>query len=195
MLTLSIVDIDKEESGEPRVHFLIKRGVGISGDRFVADNGNMRVLFAGEDTWVSESDYISSRGRPRGINRLVDADQYPVLEAAGQTAALNDMGHPVSDELYELASRVKYMSSVDFIAHEKARIEMLRKLSPADRRYSTLLARHNQGWYISEGRIFPLGDNRDNSRDGRFFGPVRMSRVLGRGMIIYWPFSRAGKIL
>jgi signal peptidase I len=72
---------------------------------------------------------------------------------------------------------------------------MLRKLSPADKRYSALLARHRQGWYISEGRVLPLGDNRDNSRDGRFFGPVRITRVLGKGMIIYWPFRNAGKIL
>ncbi|MDR2136438.1 MAG: S26 family signal peptidase [Treponema sp.] len=44
---------------------------------------------------------------------------------------------------------------------------------------------------MPEGRIFPLGDNRDNSRDGRSFGPVRISKVMGRGAIIYWPLWRS----
>jgi len=57
-----------------------------------------------------------------------------------------------------------------------------------------LLARHQLGWYVPEGRVFPMGDNRDNSRDGRYFGPVRVSRVLGKGMVIYWPYWRMGGI-
>jgi signal peptidase I len=82
----------------------------------------------------------------------------------------------------------------DFLAHERARLETLRKIAPHENRYAMLFARHSLGWYIPEGRIFPMGDNRDNSRDGRYFGPVRLSRVLGKGMIIYWPYWRIGRI-
>jgi signal peptidase I len=42
--------------------------------------------------------------------------------------------------------------------------------------------------------VFPLGDNRDNSRDARYFGPVSLDNVLGRAMIKYWPPSRIGPI-
>ena len=40
----------------------------------------------------------------------------------------------------------------------------------------------------------PLGDNRDNSKDGRYFGPVSLDNVLGKAMFKYWPINRIGKI-
>jgi signal peptidase I len=195
MLTLSLVDIDRDEWGEPRVHFLIKRSVGASGDHFIMNNGNVSIRFAGEDRWVDETDYIIERGWNHNINRLMSQDQYPPLLAAGQAAALMDMGLPVSQNLMDRAGGPGNLHAPDFLAHERARLEMLRKIVPGDRRYSTLLARHRLGWYVPEGRVFPMGDNRDNSRDGRYFGPVRKSRVLGKGLIIYWPYWRIGRIL
>ncbi|MDR3168059.1 MAG: S26 family signal peptidase [Treponema sp.] len=42
--------------------------------------------------------------------------------------------------------------------------------------------------------MFPLGDNRDNSRDGRYFNPIRVAKILGKGSIIYWPLPRIGFI-
>jgi signal peptidase I len=195
MLTLTLVDIDKEDNGEPRVHFLIKRAAGQEGDRFVLENGNMRVLFAGEKDWVSEQDYISRRGWNHRISRIMRQEQYPSVSAAGQVSALMDMGMSVPEDLLAEAAQARNLPAPDFLALEKARLETLRKLAPNEKRYSTLLARHRLGWYIGEGRIFPLGDNRDNSRDGRYFGPVRVSRVLGSGMIVYWPLWRMKNIL
>jgi len=42
--------------------------------------------------------------------------------------------------------------------------------------------------------VFVLGDNRPHSGDSRYFGPVRMDRILGRACFIYWPPSQAGTI-
>ena len=194
MLTLSVVDIDKEVSGEPRIHFLIKRAIGASGDRFESIDGNMRVLFAGESEWVDEAEYSKARGWNHNISRIMQEDDYPVLIALGKIAALSDMSLSAPEHLIEAASGAANLKAVDLHAHEKARLETLRKAVPGDKRYSALLSKHRLGWYISEGRVFPIGDNRDNSRDGRFFGPVKESRVLGRGLIIYWPIWRIGRM-
>jgi signal peptidase I len=194
MLTISLVDIDKEDNGEPRVHFLIKRAAGAAGDRFILENGNMRILFAGEKDWVSEQDYLSARGWNHRITRIIRQEHYPSIYASGQAAAYRVLEMPVPNDLLAAEAPARNLPVSDFLAHEKARLETLRKLRPSEKRYSTLLAKQRLGWYISEGRIFPLGDNRDNSRDGRYFGPVKLSRVLGNGMIVYWPLWRMKNI-
>ncbi len=43
---------------------------------------------------------------------------------------------------------------------------------------------------VPPGSLFMMGDNRDNSYDSRFWGPVAMDLVQGRAMFIY--FSTAG---
>jgi signal peptidase I len=194
MLTLSLVDIDRDEAGRPKAHFLIKRAVGAGGDHFVMDQGELRVRFAGEDRWVNERDYQGDRNWKYRISRLMDTAQYPALEAAGRRAAYADLGLPVPEAIQSAAAEAGNLQYPDYLAHERARLETLRGALPQDDRYRMLLARYDLGWYVPEGRVFPLGDNRDNSRDGRYFGPVRTSKVLGRGAFIYWPLKRMGPV-
>jgi signal peptidase I len=194
MLTLSLVDIDRDESGDPKVHFLIKRAAGVAGDRFISEQGELKIRFAGEDRWLDEREYLARRGIQHKLSRLMDSDSYPVLLAAGRAAAFMDLGISLPDDLAEAASRANALRYPDYLAHERLRLETLRGAHPQENRYRTLLARHVMGWYVPEGRVFPLGDNRDNSRDGRYFGPVRLSKILGKGSLIYWPLTRIGAI-
>jgi signal peptidase I len=194
MLTLSLVDIDRDESGEPKAHFLIKRAVGMGGDRFVMEEGEMRIRFAGEDRWTDEREFQAGQNWKHRLSRLMNADQYPALVAAGKAAAYSDLGLAVPEEVRAAAAGLGGIRYPDYLAHEKARLETLRGALPQDGRYRMLLARHRMGWYVPEGRILPLGDNRDNSRDGRYFGPVRVSKILGQGALIYWPLKRVGSI-
>jgi len=194
MLTVSLVDIDRDELGQPRAHFLIKRAIGMGGDRFTMEKGEMKARFAGEDRWVDEREFNARSGWKHEISRLMREDQYPALEMAGKAAAWQDLGLPVPERLQTQAAAINNIRYPDFLAHEKARLETLRSAMPHDRRYASLAARHSLGWYVPQGRIFPLGDNRDNSRDGRYFGPVQVSKALGRGVLIFWPFKRIGPI-
>lgn len=43
---------------------------------------------------------------------------------------------------------------------------------------------------LSKGEFLMMGDNRNNSLDSRYWGPLDRKRVVGRAMFIFWPFSR-----
>jgi len=190
MLTLSFVDIDKDESGNPTAHFLIKRAVGSGGDRFISDRGNMLVRFSGEDRWVDESEYNRQRGYTHSINRLVNINDYPFIQAAGRAAGFRDLGYPVPPGY--INTELSWYQSSDPV-YERARLELLRSANPQDARNRSRLAKIKMGWYVPEGRMLPMGDNRDNSRDGRYFGPVKLSKILGRGSVIIWSHDKEQK--
>jgi signal peptidase I len=45
---------------------------------------------------------------------------------------------------------------------------------------------------IPKGEVFMMGDNRGNSDDSRFWGPIPTSWVIGGAFLRYWPVSRIG---
>ena len=51
---------------------------------------------------------------------------------------------------------------------------------------------YRTGIYVPAGYVLPLGDNRDNSQDGRYFGPVSETKVNGRVIARFWPLGRIG---
>jgi signal peptidase I len=46
---------------------------------------------------------------------------------------------------------------------------------------------------VPAGMLFCMGDNRPNSRDSRFIGPVPVRSVIGRAWLRFWPMSRFGR--
>jgi signal peptidase I len=47
---------------------------------------------------------------------------------------------------------------------------------------------------IPEGDMWLMGDNRGDSKDSRYFGPVPESTIKGRADFRYWPVDRVGSL-
>jgi signal peptidase I len=45
-------------------------------------------------------------------------------------------------------------------------------------------------WVVRDGEYFVMGDNRPESQDSRFFGPIERDLIVGRAFVRYFPLDR-----
>ncbi len=199
MGTLTLVNIDKDENGNPRERLYVKRAVGMPGDVVSFENGDVMILPGGTDEFVSEYDFRSENGLSLSPNRIVNIDAYPGLEAAAAITAYSDnnlmsyLPNEERDDYLEIQG-----TDDDWIfdryEFEKERYKTLEILNPSDMSYRSQSAKYQNGIYVPTGYVLPLGDNRDNSHDGRYFGPVEESDINGRVIGRFWPLNRIGNL-
>jgi signal peptidase I len=63
----------------------------------------------------------------------------------------------------------------------------------SDGRPAPTLPRDAEGtdqWVVGEGEYFVMGDNRPESQDSRFFGPIEHELIVGRAFVRYFPLDR-----
>jgi signal peptidase I len=205
MLTLSLVDIDRDEFGNPKHHFLIKRAIGMPGDRIRLDRGNVEIRPPGMQRWLPEEELKQMLGLRYPVRRMFSPDEYPYFRQAGIALALLDARLEPGPEQEQAVGRYfsinrsddgsvswRQRTLVDNAYLESWRYRTLYALKPQSMLFESQWRQLEQGWYIPESRVFPMGDNRDDSRDARYFGSVHVKKVLGRALFRYWPLSRFG---
>ena len=68
-------------------------------------------------------------------------------------------------------------------------------LRPDDPEYGLRTESIRDNWgpqVVPPGQLLVLGDNRDNSRDSRFWGFLPRDQVKGRALLVYWSYAATG---
>lgn len=63
-----------------------------------------------------------------------------------------------------------------------------------DEPYIAALPIYSGSWQVVDGYLFVLGDNRNDSSDSHSWGLVPMQNVVGKSLLIYWPFTEWGML-
>lgn len=144
-----------------------------------------RVSSASMEGSIYEGDYIF-------VNKL--AYEYGGDPKTGDIIVFKYPNNPSKDFIKRIVAaegqEVQIADKILYVNGEIAEIPLESKhidgrIIPAD-----LSFRDNFGPYIvPDGEYFVLGDNRDDSRDSRFWGSVPRENIRGKAVFIYWSWT------
>jgi signal peptidase I len=194
MLTFTLVNIDVDDRGDVAVHFLVKRVIGAPGDRIRSRAGEMEFLPKGETVWISEEQMKKVTELSYPNRRLFDTKKYSALETFYTGETRKSEGLPALVDTEQASQELRETTYLDMDYYKMVTFRSLYEIRPHVRKNGEKWRKYDLGWYIPLTKFFPMGDNRDNSKDARFFGPVKMQKVLGKASFRFWPLSRVGTI-
>jgi len=141
-----------------------------------------RVSSSSMEDSLLEGDYIF-------VNKL--AYKYGGSPQVGDIIVFKYPNNPRKDFIKRIVAtpgqEVQIADKVLYVDSEVAQIPALskhidRRIIPGD-----LSFRDNFGpFQVPEGTFFVMGDNRDDSRDSRFWGPVPEENIRGKAIFVYW---------
>ncbi len=199
MATFSLVNIDRDAEGNMLEKLLVKRVAGVGGDTVTFENGYAKIKLSGTDEYVDEQQFRSENGYAVSQQRSIEESTYTAYNALGQlngmaekNLSLSQVPSHLLNDYYSMDQNAYY---TDNYSYELNIYEGMRKADPTDMSSRSNYVRMRLGIYVPEGSVLPLGDNRDNSNDGRYFGTVTESKVNGRVVFVFWPLSAIKSVL
>jgi len=196
MATFSLVNIDRDEQGNPRERLYVKRAAGIGGDIVRISEGTAETRGFGQSSGLQDSEFRALNNLNKAPKQTIDPKAYEGFEAYGELLAYQDaeIDSPPSYLLQSYKSVQDYSGLIDYYEIDRATKRAVAQIEPFTLSHRSDLAKKARGIYVPEGYTLPLGDNRDNSQDGRYFGPVPNETIIGKVKFIFWPFSRIAPI-
>ena len=153
--------------------FLIRTFVG--SPYFVPTGSMLETIQEGDVLFGEKVTYYLRDPEPGDVVTFVsplDGDTLikRVIAVGGQTVDLKDGvvyvdGEPLSEDAYTLGKPTYSLS--DLAGSEGI----------------------SYPYTVPENTVWVMGDNRTNSKDSRYFGPVSVDDVTSKAMVIYWPLS------
>ena len=198
MGTFSLVNIDVDESGNVREKLLVKRTAGVAGDTITFRDGDAYIKASGTGEYVLESTFREKNGLSTAPHRTIEKETYVGYNALGRLNGLYNSGLTTSQmpkHLIQDQSTIDEDTSfTDQYCYNKSVAIGMMMANPANDDARSEWAKLEVGMYVPEGYVLPLGDNRDNSSDGRYFGPVPVDTINGYVSNIIWPLNRIGSL-
>ncbi|MCH3916272.1 MAG: signal peptidase I [Spirochaetia bacterium] len=192
--TFSLVNIDKNADGTPAERLLVKRCAALEGDTVRFVDGNVLIRPAGSADFQKETAFRSKNGLSDGPNRTLDSSYYTGLRAWGSLIGYQDLKYSSNQAPSYLLSAYTQLKDNkyprDMYQFEASRTLSKSLLRPDDFTFRSDAAKYQLGVTVPEGCVLPLGDNRDDSSDGRYFGPISQEKVNGRVLARFWPLNR-----
>ncbi len=201
MITFGLVNIEKNENGNPAEWLLVKRSAGKSGDTVTFENGEALIKASGTSNYIYEKIFREENGLSTAPHRSIPDSFYPNysvyvrLKTLLEDLKISEKNIPSFSYLSNIYNNWIKTDETDYFddyAYNKEYEMTKRSFDPSDMNTRSLWTKYNLGVYVPDGYILPLGDNRDNSYDGRYFGPVKTSNITGKLITFFWPLSRFG---
>lgn len=131
--------------------------------------------------------FIPPHDRERNFIKRIVAVEGDTIETRGETLYVN--GEAVDDR--------HYTKHVTFRRHDFPPFRAPEHLPDTEEFYDYTLTSSQfkrkfpvgKPFIVPKGKVFAVGDNRDQSQDSRSWGPVDISDIKGQAFMVYWSFA------